>query len=169
VINGEKWYVTSASHAGYFILQTKLEGGENEGAHCLFFIEMDSEGVELVRTPPFFHRYASHHLAYRFNDVRVPSTNRIGDEGGGMEYTYAWFRRERLMIAARCCGAASRLIDEATTFARERIINGKPITEYQTLCLRDGEPDRRPRGADLRRARLYAQERRRALLPRTSE
>jgi len=131
VINGEKWYVTSASHAGYFILQTKLEGGENEGAHCLFFIEMDSEGVELVRTPPFFHRYASHHLAYRFNDVRVPSTNRIGDEGGGMEYTYAWFRRERLMIAARCCGAASRLIDEATTFARERIINGKPITEYQ--------------------------------------
>ena len=44
----------------------------------------------------------------------------------------AWFNapdRERLMIAARCCGAASRLIDEATAFARERIINGKPITE----------------------------------------
>jgi acyl-CoA dehydrogenase len=133
VINGEKWYVTSANHADYFILQAKLEGGENEGAHCLFFIDMDSEGVELVRTPPFSHRYASHHPTYRFNDVRVPITNRIGDEGGGMDYTYAWFRRERLMIAARCCGAASRLIDAATEFARERIINGKPITEYQAI------------------------------------
>jgi acyl-CoA dehydrogenase len=132
-INGEKWYVTSANHADYFILQAKLASGGNDGAHCLFFIDMDTDGVELVRTPKFSHRYASHHPIYRFNDVRVPITNRIGEEGGGMGYTYAWFRRERLMIAARCCGAASRLIDEASAFARERIVNGKPIAEYQAI------------------------------------
>ncbi len=133
VVDGEKWYVTGANFADHFILQAKLDGGENDGAHCLFFIDTDSEGVELVRTPLFSHRYASHHPTYRFDGVRVPITNRIGDEGGGMAYTYAWFRRERLMIAARCCGAASRLIDEATAFARQRVIDGKPITDYQAI------------------------------------
>ena len=37
-----------------------------------------------------------------------------------MAFTYEWFRYERLMIAARCCGAAERLIDEATGFAQQR-------------------------------------------------
>jgi hypothetical protein len=36
--------------------------------------------------------------------------NLVGDEGDGMAFTYEWFRYERLMIAARCCGAADRLI-----------------------------------------------------------
>ena len=38
-----------------------------------------------------------------------------------MAFTYEWFRYERLMIAARCCGAAERLIEEATAFAQERV------------------------------------------------
>ena len=133
VIDGEKWYVTSANHADFFILQAKLDGGENAGAHALFFIDMDTPGIELVRTPPFSHTYSAHHPTYRFTDVRVPEANRIGAEGDGMAFAYAWFRRERLMIAARCCGAAERLIEAAGAFARERVVSGKPIAEYQAI------------------------------------
>ncbi|MEE9510726.1 MAG: acyl-CoA dehydrogenase, partial [Gammaproteobacteria bacterium] len=67
----------------------------------------------------------------RFTDVLVPAGNLIGDEGGGMAYSQSWFRRERLMIAARCCGAMGRLIDEATAFAKERIIGGQALIERQ--------------------------------------
>ncbi len=133
VINGEKWYVTSANHADFFILQAKLDGGGNAGSHALFFIDMDSPGIELLRTPAFSHSYAAHHPTYRFHDVRVPEENRIGAEGAGMDFAYAWFRRERLMIAARCCGAAERLIEDAGAFARQRIVSGKPIAEYQAI------------------------------------
>ncbi|MEX0922828.1 MAG: acyl-CoA dehydrogenase family protein [Rhodovibrionaceae bacterium] len=133
VIDGEKWYVTSANHADFFILQAKLSGGENDGAHALFFIDMDTPGIEMICNPPFSHTYAAHHPTYRFQEVRVPAANRIGAEGAGMDFAYAWFRRERLMIAARCCGAAERLIEEAGAFARQRIVSGRPIAEYQAI------------------------------------
>lgn len=68
-----------------------------------------------------------------FKDVFVPRANLIGEAGGGMDYTFAWFRRERLMIAARCCGAAARLIEEATEFARHRIIGGESLIEKQMI------------------------------------
>src|SRR5205814_9577895 len=47
--------------------------------------------------------------------------------------THAWFRRERLLIAARCCGAMARLIAEASTFAKTRIVSGEPIAGYQLV------------------------------------
>jgi len=133
LIDGEKWYVTGANHADFFILQAKLEGGRNHGAHALFFIEAGSPGIEMLSNPLFSHTYASHHPTYRFAAVRVPAANLIGREGDGMSYSYAWFRRERLMIAARCCGAAERLIDEATAFASQRMVSGQPIAQFQAI------------------------------------
>jgi alkylation response protein AidB-like acyl-CoA dehydrogenase len=47
--------------------------------------------------------------------------------------TQEWFRRERLMIGARGCGAAQRLIDEASAFAQSRVQFGQPISEYQAI------------------------------------
>ena len=73
------------------------------------------------------------HLRKRFNNVSISEKNIIGDEGIGMDYTHAWFRHERLGIAARCCGAAERLIDEATTFAKDREAFGDKIANYQAI------------------------------------
>jgi alkylation response protein AidB-like acyl-CoA dehydrogenase len=50
-----------------------------------------------------------------------------------MSFSHAWFRYERLMIAARCCGAAERLITEARAFAEEREAYGSKIAEYQAI------------------------------------
>lgn len=134
VINGEKWYVTGANHADFFILQARIQDGSgNNGGHALFFVDADSDGVELVRSPLFSHRYAAHHPIYRFHDVRVPRANLLGCEGDGMTYTHSWFRYERLMIAARCCGAAERLIDEATAFSQRRTVSGHPIYDFQAI------------------------------------
>jgi len=133
VLNGEKWHVTSANHADHFIFQAKLAEGSHKGAHCLFFVDMDLPGIELVRTPAYSHNYAAHHPIYRFNNVRVPVTHRIGEEGDGMGFTHDWFRYERIGIAARCCGAAARLIEEATAFAKERQAYGQPIANYQAI------------------------------------
>jgi acyl-CoA dehydrogenase len=133
VLNGEKWHVTGANHSDHFVFQAKIVGGANAGSHALFFVDMKAPGVTLVRIPAYSHNYADTHPIYRFDNVRVPAIDRIGEEGAGMDFTYDWFRYERLGIAARCCGAASRLIEEATAFAKDRIAFGKPLAEQQAI------------------------------------
>ena len=128
-INGEKYFVTSANHADYFILQARLEDGEQ----ALFFVDIDSAGVEMTDNPLFSHTYAAHHPTFRFNDVFVPGENRIGTSGEGMDYTRAWFRHERMMIATRCCGAAARLLEEATEFAKNRRIDAEMLADKQAI------------------------------------
>jgi alkylation response protein AidB-like acyl-CoA dehydrogenase len=132
-VSGEKWYVTSANLADYFILQAKIADGPHAGSDSLFFVDTSTPGIEVVRTPHFSHTFGAHHPTYRFSDVFVPEANRLGEEGGGMRYSHAWFRRERLMIAARCCGAAARLIEEAREFAATRMIGGEPLAEKQMV------------------------------------
>ncbi|MFO1035638.1 MAG: acyl-CoA dehydrogenase family protein [Geminicoccaceae bacterium] len=127
VLDGEKWYVTGGNKADFLIFQARLDGGD----HCLFFVDLDRPGIELVRSPAFSHNYSAHHPIYRFHGVRVPVSCRIGAEGEGLGFTFEWFRRERLMIAARCCGAAARLIEEVTEFARTREVAGGTLLDQQ--------------------------------------
>ena len=133
LINGEKWYVTSANKADFFILQAKIKSGLNKNKHSLFIVDKNLVGIEHVDTPLFSHTYAHHHSIYRFKDVSISKQNIIGEEGIGMDYTHSWFRHERLGIAARCCGAAERLIDEATSFAKDREAFGDKIANYQAI------------------------------------
>ena len=133
IINGEKWYVTSANMADFFFLQARIKSGDNKDKHALFIVDKNLKGIELLDTPLFSHTYAHHHSIYRFRNVAIPINNIIGKEENGMDYTHSWFRHERLGIAARCCGAAERLIDEATTFAKERESFGKKISNYQAI------------------------------------
>lgn len=128
-ISGEKWHVTSYNRANVVVVQARLESGE----HCLFFCAADAPGLAIRRSPAYTHNYDHHHPVLSFDKVRVPVRDRIGAEGSGMNFTQAWFRRERLMIAARCCGAMERLIEEATLFAKARVVSGEPIASYQFI------------------------------------
>jgi acyl-CoA dehydrogenase len=133
LLNGEKWHVTSANLADTIIVQARIGSGSGTGAHCLFFTPRDTTGIRVVRTPRYAHTFNHHHPVLRFENVRLPAANRIGAEGGGMTFTHAWFRRERLMIAARCCGAAGRLIEEAAGFAKARFVSNRPIADFQLI------------------------------------
>jgi alkylation response protein AidB-like acyl-CoA dehydrogenase len=129
LINGEKWFVTSGNLADFFWVQARTEGGYDS----LFLVDKDSEGIEVVDNPLFSHTFAAHHPTYRLTDVFVPGENRVGEENAGMGYTRSWFRHERLMIAARCCGAATRLIEMGTNWARQRKIDHEMLSDKQSI------------------------------------
>jgi acyl-CoA dehydrogenase len=103
---------------------------EASAEHLLFLVDLPSPGVRVVRTPAYTHTISHHHPIVEFTDVRVPAANLVGDEGGGMLYSREWFRFERLMVAARCTGAASRLVEEMTAFANTRVAGGVPIASH---------------------------------------
>jgi acyl-CoA dehydrogenase len=125
VLNGEKWFVTSEGDPGVYIVLAVAEGEQT-----LFLVEPEAPGLEIRRTPAFLHDpYIDHHPEIALRDCRVPDANRVpasGDEGAK-----EWILVERLFIAARCCGAALRLIDDTTSWAQEREAFGSPIADYQ--------------------------------------
>jgi alkylation response protein AidB-like acyl-CoA dehydrogenase len=133
VLNGEKWHVTSYNEASYAFFQGVLTEGPNAGEHGLFIVDLPTPGVRVVRTPSYAHTFSHHHPIVAFDDVRVPATQMVGGEGDGMTFAYEWFRFERLMVAARCLGAADRLVEEATAFAQTRIVGGEPLIARQLV------------------------------------
>jgi acyl-CoA dehydrogenase len=130
LLNGVKWHVTSFNTADFAFFQAKLVGGPHDGEHAMFFVDLPSPGVSVIRTPAYSHTISHHHPIVAFTDVRVPAANLVGAEGDGMTFAYEWFRFERLMVAARCLGAAERLTAEMTAFAATRRVGGHPISEF---------------------------------------
>ena len=180
VLNGEKWHVTSYNDASYVFFQGVLTEGEHAGEHAMFVVDIPSEGLRVVRTPEYAHTISHHHPIVAFEDVRVPASYLVGEEGAGMSFSYEWFRFERMMIGARCLGAAERLVDEATAFAQERIVGGEPLIDrqlvqamladsltelyaarsmlYETARALDGGLDRKVAHARCSMVKLYASE-----------
>jgi alkylation response protein AidB-like acyl-CoA dehydrogenase len=134
VLNGEKWHVTSYNTASFAFFQAKLAGGAHNGEHAMFLVDLPSFGVSVVRTPAYSHTLSHHHPIVAFRDVRVPAAHLVGAEGDGMSFAYEWFRFERLMVAARCLGAADRLVTEMTAFAAARRVQGRPIAELGAVA-----------------------------------
>ncbi len=133
VLDGEKWHVTSYNEATYAFFQARLVGGDHDGEHAMFFVDLPTPGVRVVRTPAYSHTIGHHHPVVAFEGVRVPASHRVGAEGDGMTFAHEWFRFERLMVAARCLGAAERLVDEASGFAQDRVVGGQALADYQLV------------------------------------
>jgi acyl-CoA dehydrogenase len=130
ILDGVKWHVTSYNSSSFAFFQAKLTEGEHAGEHAMFIVDLPTDGVRVVRTPAYTHTFSHHHPIVAFESVRVPATQMVGSEGDGMSFAYEWFRYERIMVASRCLGAAQRLIDATTAFAKNRIVNCHPITEF---------------------------------------
>jgi alkylation response protein AidB-like acyl-CoA dehydrogenase len=125
LLDGEKWFVTSEGDPGVYVVAAVADGEQT-----LFLVEPDAPGLRIARTPGFLHDpYVDHHPEIVLEHCRVPDAQRLpaaGDEGAK-----AWILVERLFIAARCCGAAMRLLDLARDWAKEREAFGAPIADYQ--------------------------------------
>jgi acyl-CoA dehydrogenase len=125
LLDGEKWFVTGGDEADFLVVLAVADGEQT-----LFFVDRDTRGLTLARTPAFMHDpYLYAHPEFLLENCRVPEANRVS--GGGGEGAKKWFTVERLMIAARCCGATERLIELARAWALERQAFEQPIAEYQ--------------------------------------
>jgi acyl-CoA dehydrogenase len=133
VLNGEKWHVTSYNKSDHTFFQGVLTTGDHAGEQAMLVVDNDTPGIRVVRTPAYSHTFAHHHPILAFEDVRVPATNLIGGEGDGMSFVYEWFRYERLMIGARCLGAAERLVDEMQAFAAQRRVGEEYLADKQLV------------------------------------
>ncbi|MCZ6695251.1 MAG: acyl-CoA/acyl-ACP dehydrogenase [Acidobacteria bacterium] len=129
VINGEKWFVTAANRCPAVIVHTVTGPGEQ----TLFLVDQGTPGMRTKRTPKFMTHTEDFHPEIVFENCTVPSSQILGEVGQANDVTKAWFREERLHIAARCLGAAQRLLEEAKVWASEREAFGRKLYEHQGI------------------------------------
>ncbi len=129
-LNGEKWFVTAGDVADFLIVLALVLP---DGAPTLFLVDKDQPGVSVKRTPRYMHTFVFEHPEFTLEDVVVGADCVLGDVGRGYDITKEWFVEERLMIGARCVGAARRALGVATDFARTRVQFDRPIVEHQLI------------------------------------
>jgi acyl-CoA dehydrogenase len=137
VINGRKIYISRVQHSDYMILlarTTPLEEvkRKSEGLSVFLFDLREAIGNGLTVKPRrvMINNETNELL---FEDLRVPASALIGEEGRGFRYILDGMNAERILIAAECIGNGRWFVDRATRRANERAVFGRPIGQNQGI------------------------------------
>lgn len=131
VLNGSKTYITNGQHADLVIVVAKTDPNAGARGVSLILVEADREGYARGRNLDKIGFHSQDTSELFFNDVRVPITNCLGEEGSGFAYLMNQLPQERLSIACAAQAAAQRAFDEAVKFTKDRKAFGKTVFDFQ--------------------------------------
>ncbi|MGE4427880.1 MAG: acyl-CoA dehydrogenase family protein [Solirubrobacteraceae bacterium] len=131
VINGRKWWTTNALHPNlrFFILMGKTDPtADRHRQQSMILVPLDTPGVTVLRNLPVFgFSHTEGHGEVLFEDVRVPASSMIADEGDGFAIAQARLGPGRIHHAMRTIGLAERALELLCVRAQQRAPFGKPI------------------------------------------
>jgi acyl-CoA dehydrogenase len=130
VINGEKTFITGGDIADFCLVfaVTDKEKGADGGVTC-FLADRDAGWTST--TIDTMGEWGP--AALSFQDVRVPHSSILGEEGRGFELAMKWIGKGRYMLPARALGACERLVEMAMEHAQNRETFGAPIATRQAI------------------------------------
>ena len=134
VVNGRKLWISRAEHSDLMVLLCRTsprdEAKASAGMSVLLVDMREAVGKGLTITPV---RTMLNHATTEllFENLEVPATNLVGEEGKGFKYILDGMNAERILIASECIGDARFFIDRASQYAKDRVVFGRPIGENQ--------------------------------------
>jgi acyl-CoA dehydrogenase len=134
IINGEKVFITSGMRADYITVavRTGEAGSKGSGGISMILVPADVQGLSRTRLEKMGW-WCSDTAHLRFDNVRVPAANLLGEEGGGFKIIMTNFNGERLAMSAMALGFAQACFDEALDWARQRKTFGNTLMEHQVI------------------------------------
>jgi acyl-CoA dehydrogenase len=157
VIRGQKVWISRAEHSDLLLLvcrttpadQVKKRG---EGLSILLVDMREAVGHGLtIRPIRTMMNHATTELF--FDDLEVPSSSLVGEEGKGFRYLLDGLNAERILIAAECVGDGRWFIDRAAKYANERVVFSRPIGQNQGVQFPIARAHVNVEAADLMRIR----------------
>jgi len=133
VINGSKTYITNGHRADVIVLVTKTDPDAGYDGFSLFLVPMDSPGVIREQKLQKMGMHASDTALLAFQDVRVPATAMLGEEGKGFYHIMWELQGERMIGAAGSVAGAQKCFDRTLEYAKEREAFGKAIGHFQVI------------------------------------
>ena len=133
VVNGQKVFISRVQHSDLMILlarTTPLDQVEKKSQGLsLFIIDIRDLAGLTVRPLETMVNHETNELF--FNDVRIPASALIGEEGRGFRYVLDGMNAERILIASECIGDGRWFVERASKYATEREVFGRPIGANQ--------------------------------------
>ena len=133
VINGSKTYITNGHRSDVIVLVTKTDPDAGYDGFTLFLVPMDTPGVIREEKLKKMGMHASDTALLAFQDVRVPASAMLGEEGKGFYHIMWELQGERMIGAAGCVAGAQKCFDRTLEYAKEREAFGKAIGHFQVI------------------------------------
>jgi alkylation response protein AidB-like acyl-CoA dehydrogenase len=130
VINGSKTFISNGINADLVIVVART-GEDPHGGLTLFIVEDGMEGFERGRNLDKIGFHAQDTAELFFNDVRVPASNRLGDEGMAFGQLIMNLPQERFSMAVGAVAGAEAAFTLTLAYAKERMAFGRPIGSFQ--------------------------------------
>jgi len=137
IVNGQKIWTSRAEHSDLMLLLArttpKEQAAKRTDGLSVFLVDMREAKKAGMTIRPIRTMMNHSTTEVFFDNVRVPAANLIGEEGRGFRYILSGMNAERILIAAECIGDAKWFLEKAATYAKERIVFGRPIGQNQGI------------------------------------
>lgn len=149
VLNGQKMWITNAGVADWYYVLAATEPEQGSRGMTAFIVSREAEGISVGKKESNMGQRASDTRAITFDDVKVGSDNRLGNEGDGFKISMSAFDHTRPLVAAAAVGLARSAMQYAVSYARERQAFGQQIANYQSIAFMLADMDKNVEAARL--------------------
>lgn len=133
LLSGEKMWITLADVADRFLVFAKTDAGKGVNGITAFIVERGWKGLTTGSIEGKMGVHASNTGWIAMDEVRVPASHRLGEEGEGFKIAMSALDNARYGVAAGAVGVMKACLDESIRYSKERKTFGKPIAEYQLV------------------------------------
>jgi alkylation response protein AidB-like acyl-CoA dehydrogenase len=139
VIDGEKTWITNGTVADVYVVMAKTSPEDGHAGITAFLTEADRDGIEASRITNKLGIHAQDTAEIRFDGLRVPEENVVGEVDRGFYQLMEFFAPARADVAGQATGVAQAALDAAVAYAKEREQFDQPIAGFQAIRHRIAE------------------------------
>ena len=132
-LNGSKIFITNADVAEYIVVFATQDRSLGSRGIAAFVVEKGAPGFDAYKQHGKMGMRGSSTTEIVLQDVPVPESNRLGEEGRGFRYAMDILDSSRIIIAAQCVGIGQAALEEAVRYAQQRQSFGQPIAKHQAI------------------------------------
>ncbi len=131
VVNGSKIFISNGQHADLVVLAATIDRGAGSHGVSLFLVDTRTPGFTRGRNLEKVGQHAADTSELFFDDMRIPASALLGEEGKGFAMMMQELPRERLIVGIQALGLAKGARDLAVRYVQEREAFGQPLAKLQ--------------------------------------
>ena len=137
VVNGQKVWISRTEHSDLMLLLARTAprdaGPKPHDGMSVFLVDMREVLGNGLTIQPLRAMFNHHTTELFFDNMRIPASSLVGEEGKGFRYILDGMNAERILIGSECIGDSRYFIKKATDYANERIVFDRPIGQNQGI------------------------------------